>query len=684
MFIRRLRISRFRHIRDAEIGPLGAPPTASDLVAFVGPNGSGKSSVLELLGHALSNSWSLTWSIHRSFPESSFEVEIGLTTGEVTLVAGRLENPSSAQEKALEYLKQNRGYSRSFGFEEGEYAADPRLHNQAHSLVTSSLRDHHSRPLGFFLRSDRTYPFQTYQQRKLLQNIRRGERQHLWNLAFNTSDIQYQDMYDFLVEQQYHHDRRLGSYYRRQASGKLEEGEAIPEDPIQAYDQLLGRLFPRYSFTDPPLDIPDNLYVMLPFGERVSFQDLSSGEKEVFFILSFFLRNDVSEAVVVLDEPELHLHPELGRLLIRTMQEIRPGNQIWVGTHSGEIIDEAGRDRLFFLGRDKGSLSVQITPATDEPEAVRLLRELFGFSGFLGVARAMVFIEGRGSSLDRKIFGRLFSAQSGAVRIIPAGGSDSLPRINAAILQLLNSTFSACEFFLIRDRDYLTSDEVEAMEGRSQGRLWVLKRNQIENYLLDPQAIAAVETEILDSPCTVQEAENGLKAAARRIAGETLREMLSFRMNRVFGLQDFSLGDVLQGQESIDENGNWNEMNVGALRDRFSEKVAANLQESVDAASAVAVERLFERCQAKLQGAITGEGWRSLFPGKRLLEEYARGRGHASAVVPTITNSLVKHLSTTLDNVPEDLRRIVSTVVGGSETASRENKPTKVLQADPH
>lgn len=663
MFVRRMRVTRFRNIRDAEIGPLGAPPRASDLVALVGPNGSGKSSILELLGHALSNSWSLTWSINRSFPESSFEVEIGLADAEIALVEARLDDPSESQNAALEYLKEHKGYARSFGFEGGEYAADPGVHNQAHALVTSALRDHHERALGFFLRSDRAYPFQTYNQRKLIQNTQRGSRQHVWGLAFNTSDIQYQDMYDFLVEEQYHYDRRLGSYHRRQAAGKLEEGELIPEDPIDPYDQLLGRLFPDYSFTDAPLDIPDNLYVRLPSGDRITFQDLSSGEKEVFFILSFVLRNDVRDAIIVLDEPELHLHPELGRLLIRTMLEMRPGNQIWVGTHSGEIIDEAGRDRLYLLGIDESTRTAHITAATEEPEATRLLRELFGFSGYLGVARAMVFTEGRGASLDRKVFGRLFSVRSGAVRIIPSGGSDSLPRINAAVLQVLNSTFSACEFFLVRDRDYLTSEEVGAMESRSQGRLWVLDRNQIENYLLDPEAMTTVESEILDSPCSSVEVENALLIAARRIAGETLREMVSFRMNRIFAPQDFSLEGMLQGQECLAEDGSWDDTKLDALRIRFSEKVAESSGELTDAASATSVAELFESCQAEVMVAISGDGWRTLFPGKRLIEGYAKVRGHSATVVPALTNSLVKHLSTSIDSLPEDLRRIVRAVV---------------------
>ena len=658
-----MRIARFRHIRDAHIGPLAVPPEGSDLVALVGPNGAGKSSILELLSHALSNSWSLTWNIRRTFPASSFEVDIGLTPAELTLVEERVAAPEGIQAEALEYLRSNLTYARSFAFEGGEYAANPRLHNQAHNLVTKALKDHHGRALGFFLRSDRSYPFQNYERKKLIQNTRRSEKRHVWGLAFNTSDIQYQDMYDFLVEEQYHYDRRLGAYLRRQRSGQLEDGEAEPPNPMEAYDRLLGRLFPGYTFAEAPADIPDNLYVTIPSGERIAFQDLSSGEKEVFFILSFFLRSDVRDAIVVLDEPELHLHPELGRLLIRTMQEIRPGNQIWVGTHSGEIIDEAGRDRLFFLERNEETREAHVTPATEETDAKRILRSIFGYSGYLGVARAMVFTEGTGASLDRKVFGKLFSVDTGAARIIPAGGADALPRINAAILQILNTTFASCDFFLIRDRDYLRDDEVAAMVENADGHLWVLRRHQIENYLLEPAVVAAVETDILGSPRTVDEALTTLREAARNLAGETLREMLAFRMNRVFSPQDFSMERVLQGQNCLDDNGQWLAEPLGALRTRFVERVDAARTGLQATASAEAVELLLAECSEVVRTAVTGDSWRSVMPGKRLIDEYARLRGHPAAVVPALTNSLVKQFSSTPEALDRELRDIVDTVV---------------------
>ncbi|MCL4198118.1 MAG: AAA family ATPase [Phycisphaerales bacterium] len=667
MFIRRLRIARFRHIRDATIGPLGEPPLDSDLVALVGANGAGKSSVLELLGHALSNSWSLTWNIRRSFPKSSFEVEIGLTDAEIDLIIARLEHPTGVQQQAIEYLRTKRAYARSFGFAEGEYAKEPPVHNQAHALVTSTLRDYYNRALGFFLRSDRTYPVNAYQQRKLIDKSERGDRQYVWNLAFNTSDIQYQDMYDFLVEQHYHHDRRLGMYHRRRSAGTLDAGASEPINPLGQYDRLLERLFPGYSFADPPADIPDNLYISLPCGDRVPFHDLSSGEKEVFFILSFFLRNDVRDAVIVLDEPELHLHPELGRLLIRTMQEIRPGNQIWVATHSGEIIDEAGRDRLFFLHKDAAGPVAGITPATDDNEATRLLRGLFGYSGYMGVARAMVFTEGSGASVDRKVFGRLFSSKSGAVRIIPSGGCESLPRINAAILHVLNATLSSCEFFLVRDRDYLHDAEAEAMQERSDGRLWVLSRNQIENYLLDAEAIARVEREVLDQRISSQEVDRILTRAARAMAGEVLREMIAFRMNRRWGPLDLSLERVLDGQPCLTAEGEWLTGSIDSLRSRFVDRIRdaqSSMQEVVSSTSANAV---CEECQCECLAAVNGSAWRLLFPGKRLLSEYAKLRGHRKVIVPALTNSLVRNLGAAPARLPEDLKRIVDAVVGDSD-----------------
>jgi predicted ATPase len=178
------------------------------------------------------------------------------------------------------------------------------------------------------------------------------------------------DMFDFLVQQRYHYFRHLGAYYHKLGTGG-NNGEGPPSDPLEPYNRLLQSLFPDYEFAETDEEVPTNLFVQLPSSEIVPFNDLSSGEKEVFFILSFFLRHNVNNAVILIDEPEMHLHPELARLLVRTMQSIRPGNQVWMATHNAEIIDEAGRDKVVYLARDRETRQSVVTLGTDESEAMR-------------------------------------------------------------------------------------------------------------------------------------------------------------------------------------------------------------------------------------------------------------------------------------------------------------------------
>src|SRR5580700_1073256 len=154
MFINEIRIGSFRHLENVSFGPFRPPSEQSDLIALAGPNGGGKTSVLELLGFALSNSWSLAYSMGRSFPTNSFEVSIGLTHEELKLVTA----DAKGSPEQLKYLEGNGRYYRGFNFAGGEYQKNANLYNGIHNLVTAALRPKYRRPLGFFIKSDRYYP----------------------------------------------------------------------------------------------------------------------------------------------------------------------------------------------------------------------------------------------------------------------------------------------------------------------------------------------------------------------------------------------------------------------------------------------------------------------------------------------------------------------------------------------
>jgi len=677
MYVKQIQIGKFRHLKDIVLGPFPTPPPASDLVALAGPNGGGKSSILELVGHALSNAWSLGWGISRSFPESSFEVTLGLTPDELRLLRQHTETapPYAPAEKVLEQLMKEPVYYRAFNFPAGEYNKNPPLQNWTHELVTAALRNNYKRPLGFFLQSSRTYRNQGFDRNKLFIYEQLSKVDHVWSLAFNTADAQYQDMFDWLVQQPYHYFRRLGSYEHRKTLGQLNPNEVRPADPLVPYDELLQKLFPGYSLSMGKQEIPSNLFVNLPSGEEVPFADLSSGEKEVFFTLAFFLRNDVSNAIIVIDEPEMHLHPELSRLLVRTMQAIKPGNQIWLATHNGEIIDEVGRDKTIYITRDRDTRTAKATPATDESNAISSLRDMFGYSGYIGVAKTMVFLEGAGASADRKVFTRLFPEHAGALKFVPAGGCDTMPRLNAALTSLLESTFSWCRFYLLRDKDYLTAKHIEKYSAHPSGRLRVLSRNQIENYLLDADVIARIETDIFGRPITTEDVSRRLHAVALALTGEVLREMVAFRLNLLFYPQDFSIGKILQGQTVFESDGKWDDVAVSAFKEGLEKVAKSAVAESQGFVSSDGVQTLISDCQNEISNAVAGSssGWMSMFPGRRILEEY--GRKYSLGKPPVLQNCVINELAAQPGRIPEELRSLVATMSnGGSFEQKTESK----------
>lgn len=664
MYIADIHIDHFRHLKNVRLGPYEPPGDSSDLVVLAGPNGGGKSSVLELIGFALSNTWSLSWQLRRSFPDNAFEVALGITGKERELIFAYLdETKEQYSEEVRPYLEDNSIYYRAYNFTTGKYQENANLYNQIHRLCTNALRNHYKRSLGFFLKSERYYPPEGFRRDRLFEYQSMKQQDHVWNLAFNTSDVQYKDMFEFLVQQRYHYFRDLGKHHHLSNTGEPTEGKP-PTDPLRPYDQLLRKLFPHYQFADKSEDVPSNLFVKIPTGEIVPFSDLSSGEKEVFFILSFFVRHNVESAVIVVDEPELHLHPELARLLVRTMQSVRKGNQVWLATHNTEIIDEAGRDRVTYIARDPKTFKSVTTAATEEDEALLKLKDMFGYSGYVGVSRRMVFLEGENSSADRKLFANLFSDLGGGIRFIPANCAENQVKLNAAILSILESEMGWVTFYLIRDRDYLSSDMVAKYGSHSSGRVCVLKRHEIENYLLDEVLISKVQGETFGEPTTPEQVRSRLHKIAIALSGEVLRDMIAFRLNAIYRPQDFSLGNFLVAQPIFDHDESAVKSRLTALQSRVEATVEDINTRLKELTSATHLSELRSECQTQIYEALQNDdGWKVLFPGKKLLEEYCKSEGLGKPVV--LQNALIKQFTEQKDRIPGELLSIVRKIDKG-------------------
>lgn len=643
---------------------LPAQGAASSALVLAGPNGGGKSSLLEIISYAIASSYSYSYGGARSFGDHSFEVDMGLTAEEAGLIDDWLTQSGQRPNYPVEELQQlarERRYTRYFNSAplDGETQA---RHDRTHNIVLNALRQQYGRPVGFFLPADRSYPASGFETQKLLSQ--QDWKQRTLNAAFQQSSFQYRDMLDFLIERQYHFLRQLGQYHLSLEDGAA--GAEKPVNPITPYNDLLHRLLPDYALTPPPGDgPPSGLWIKIPGGEVLPFSDLSSGEKEVFFVLANFIRQDVANAIVIVDEPELHLHPELGRRLVRMMIDVKPGNQLWLATHNPEIFDEVGADRTFFVARDGTSATVK--RASDADQAENLLKEMFGFSGYIGVGRSLVFLEGEASSIDRKLFSRLFGPDMASVKLVPAGGVETVGRVNSAVLQIIESGLARMSFYAVRDRDYLTDAEVAAYDAHPSGRFRVLKRCHIENYLLDDVVLSEVLREIYEVDLDETATAAMLLEVAQEMSAEVLVSVIGFKLQRLTWPENFNRGSAFKGVSLFAEGDTVADDRVQAIQAMFLAAAAQVRGENAARVSDAATAQLVAACQAEvevwLSGTASGQTWRERFPGKRLLEQFAKKAGVQDRVA--FHNQLILRLAQHPTRIPEELSCLMTTVRTG-------------------
>lgn len=206
---------------------------------------------------------------------------------------------------------------------------------------------------------------------------------------------------------------------------------------------------------------------------------------------------------IVLDEPDVFLHPDLQRRLVRLLED-EYLQQIVMATHAPEILTEASRDSVIVVDRTR-----KTSRRVSDERVLADLNDTLG-SGFnLRLARALrsrvvLFVEGR----DMKVL-RNLAKTVGAQRVRTEQGLSIVPLEgfskwrSAEAYSWLNQTFleSAVRMIVVLDRDYRTDEAVhdlkeELSKAGIESHVW--QRKELESYLLVPAAMARISGVSLD------------------------------------------------------------------------------------------------------------------------------------------------------------------------------------------
>lgn len=211
-------------------------------------------------------------------------------------------------------------------------------------------------------------------------------------------------------------------------------------------------------------------------GTDYSAAEMSDGERAVFYMLGQALMAPAN-AVLVIDEPELHIHPSILGKLWDEVQAAREDCSFVFITHDLNFAAHRLGQKFVIKSYKSGPVWV-VEPVPEDPgfdEATVTL--------ILGSRRPVLFVEGNGNSLDSAIFRACFADWT----VIPRGSCEEV--IHSVVTMRRNATLTRVTCAGLVDADDYTAEEVGAMTAHGVG---VLPVSEIENLVLLPTVASVI------------------------------------------------------------------------------------------------------------------------------------------------------------------------------------------------
>ena len=87
-------------------------------------------------------------------------------------------------------------------------------------------------------------------------------------------------------------------------------------------------------------------------GDKFDINELSSGEKQLFLRTLAIRMLNPENSIILIDDPELSLHPKWQQRIVDVYRKIGENNQIIIATHSPHILGSVRKENIMLLDKD--------------------------------------------------------------------------------------------------------------------------------------------------------------------------------------------------------------------------------------------------------------------------------------------------------------------------------------------
>ena len=214
---------------------------------------------------------------------------------------------------------------------------------------------------------------------------------------------------------------------------------------------------------------------------------------QIWLQLLTHIVNAKNADVIIVDEPEIYLHPDLQHKILDLLRNTKA--KIVLATHSVEIINSVEPNEVLLI--DKRS---KVAKRISDLEGLQGVSNILGSGQNIQLTRLargkkILFVEGE----DVKLLGKLSKVakmpelfSSGEITVIPIEGfsqNDKIIHTNWAFSKILGEEL---QIAVLLDKDYRTDEEILEVKTKLSsevGLVHIWTKKEMENYFLIPNAI---------------------------------------------------------------------------------------------------------------------------------------------------------------------------------------------------
>lgn len=298
----------------------------------------------------------------------------------------------------------------------------------------------------------------------------------------------------------------------------------------QGWDQfstMISSTWPGMIIKKPELDIPNKKLSMFVSENRIDREIYWAGFGfQVWCQLLTHLSRSDDASLLIIDEPEIYLHPDVQRQLLNILRTINA--DVLLATHSVEIMGEADPSEILLVNKLNKSAK-----RLKDIEGVQVALESLGSTQnvtltHLARTKKILFVEGMG---DYKIIRRFAKniglddlASGNDLTAFESGGFSSWEKIKSFAWGVKSTIDADMKLFAIYDRDYYCNEEINEILVSLKSELThahIHQRKEIENYLLLVPALDRV----LSKQVALRNKRTGEQCEVRKRIGQYLDEI---------------------------------------------------------------------------------------------------------------------------------------------------------------